>query len=465
MAEIDEIDNPSFADLADATDGDLLHPGDEGYDEARSIFNGMIDKYPAAILRSERVEDVVASVDFAREHDILLSVKGGGHNFSGKAVCDDGLMIDMSLMDDVEVDPEQRIARVGPGTLLKDLDEATQAHGLAVTAGVYSETGVAGLTLGGGIGWLMRKYGLTCDNLLAAEVVTANGEVVRASESDHPDLFWGLRGGGGNFGVITEFEFQLHPVGPEVLTAQIFHPGSTIGDGLRFFREFMADAPDDFTCFPMVLTIPPMEPFPAEHQGKPGLAFVGCWAGDPGEGRDALAPLETWGEPIMAVVDEIPYVAFQSAFDEGQPPGMRYYGKSAYVEELSDDLIDVVVEQTADLPSPITNVWFESMGGAVARIDPTETAFPHRNAAYNLGIVIGWSDPDDDDAMMDWARSVFDAVRPHTTEGVYANYLDQGDEDQVVNAFGENYERLIALKNTWDPTNLFRLNQNVSPSA
>ncbi|WP_049999323.1 FAD-binding oxidoreductase [Halococcus sediminicola] len=308
----------------------------------------------------------------------------------------------------------------------------------------------------------MRNYGLTCDNLTGATVVTTDGEIVRASESEHPDLFGGLRGGGGNFGVVTEFEFQLHEIGHEVLTVQIFHPFDVAGEALRMFREFMIDAPDELTCFPMIMTIPPMEPFPEEQQGETGIAFIGCWSGEVDAGRVALEPLISWGEPILPIVESMSYTAFKATSDEGQP-GQRYYGKSVYIEELSDDLIDTLVDAIDALPNLFSSVWFESMGGAVTRVRSTETAFSHRDAAYNVGIGIGWSDPADDEAMMGWAQDIYEMVRPHSTEGIYANYLMQ--DDDVKHAFGENYDRLVKLKTEWDPENVFHMTQNIQPSA
>ena len=463
MKSIDHGDRTEA--LRDVLAGTLLEPEDDGYDEARSVFNGMIDKYPAVIAQCTNTDDVVATVQYARETNTPLSVKAGGHNFAGKAICEDGVVIDLSPMKGVEVDPTAKTAKVAAGTLLGEFDEAVQAHGLATTAGVYSETGVAGLTLGGGIGWLMRNCGLACDNLLAAEMVTAEGDVIAVDEESHPDLLWGLRGGGGNFGVVTSFEFQLQEIGPEVLTIQAFHPHESGRAALQHYRDVMANAPDELTCFAMILSVPPMEPFPEEYHGTVAVAYIGCWSGEIETGKQVLKPLEQWGDPIFSTIAPMEYTAFQSAFDAGQPPGERYYGKSSYVDELSDEVIDVVLSYTETLPGLYSSAWFESMGGAVGRVDPTETAFPHREAAYNLGLMAGWSDPSDDTENMNWVRAIADAVRPHATGGVYANYLDQGDDDEVTDAFGQNYDQLASLKATWDPDNVFHMTQNIRPEA
>lgn len=460
MTAPDDVDRQEA--FAKRLTGELLKPGEDGYDDARTVFNDIIDRHPRLIAQCLDTDDVVAAVTYARETNTPLSVKAGGHNTAGMAIVDDGLVIDLSRMNDVTVDPTTRKAYVGGGALVKDLDAATQAHGLAVTTGGSPEVGIGGLTLGGGIGWLMRNCGLTCDNLTAAKVVTADGEVVRASESEHPNLLWGLRGGGGNFGVVTEFEFQLHDIGPEVLTVQIFHPFDVAGEALRVYRDFMADAPDEFTCFPMFVTIPPMEPFPEEHQGETGIAFIGCWSGEVDAGRGALEPLTSWGDPILPIVEPMPYTAFKETSDEGQP-GLRYYGKSVYIEELPDDLIDTLVDAIDALPNTFSSVWLESMGGAVARVGPTETAFPHREAAYNVGIGVGWTDPADDEAMMGWAQDIYEMVRPYSTEGIYANYL--GQDDDIKDSFGENYDRLVELKTEWDPENVLHMNQNIQPSG
>jgi FAD/FMN-containing dehydrogenase len=451
--------------LGDRINGALLHPGDDGYHDARTVWNGMVEKYPSYVVRCMDADDVVAGVTFAREHGLLLGVKGGGHNVAGKAIPDDGLLLDLSAMDSVQVDPEAQTARVGPGATWGDFDGEAQQFGLATTGGVDSRTGVAGLALGGGIGWLARTYGLSTDNLWAVELVTADGAHVRASETEQPELFWGVRGGGGNFGVVTAFEFDLHEVGPEVLTAQRFYPFDQTEAVLHEYREFMADAPPEVACYAFVLNVPPEPPFPEERYGEAMAALVACYTGSVEDGEAALAPLTEVGEPMLEVFAPMSYTDLQSNFDDGYPDGERYYWKSAYVESITDELIETVVDHTDPLPGPFTGVFFEPMGGAIAEVDPTETAFPHRHARYNLGIAAGWSDPAADDQYIEWTREFHDAVAPHATGGVYANYLDRDDEDRTADAYQENYDRLVELKREWDPENLFRLNTNVSPDG
>jgi FAD/FMN-containing dehydrogenase len=449
----------------DQVRGEVLRPGDQGYDEARSVWNGMIDKEPAVIVRCTGTADVIAAVNFARDLDLLLAVKGGGHNVAGTAVCDDGLMIDLSSMDSVRVDPEAKTARVAPGATWGDFDHEAQAFGLATTGGIDSRTGIAGLTLGGGIGYLARSFGLACDNLIGADVVTAEGELVHASADEHPDLFWGLRGGGGNFGIVTSFEYQLHELGPEVLTAKIFHPFEDAKDVLQLYREFMAEAPDDVNCFCVVDNVPPEPPFPEEYHGEQAIALLAPYAGSIADGHDALAPLQGVGDPILEAVEPMPYTALQSSLDDATPEGERYYWKSHYLEGLSDEAIDTVIEYADPLEGPFTLAGFEPMGGAINRVDPGATAYPHRDAVFNFGVFAGWSDPGRDDEIIGWAREFHDAMAPYSTGGMYTNYLDQDEDEWVRAAYGDNYDRLVEVKNEWDPENLFRLNSNIEPTV
>jgi FAD/FMN-containing dehydrogenase len=445
--------------------GELLHPGDEGYEASRTVFNAMVEKYPSLVARCTGAADVRAAVTFARENDLRLAVKGGGHNFAGTGVCDDGLLVDCAAMDWVRVHPDARRARVGPGATWADVDHETTAFGLATTGGLVSDTGVAGLTLGGGMGYLARKHGLTCDNLVRAQVVTADGEVVHASESENPDLFWALRGGGGNVGVVTEFEFDLHPVEPELLAGPVFHPYEDAREALRFYREFTAEAPDELACYALFARVPPEEPFPEAVRGEPALAFAVCYAGPLAEAETAVEPLREFGDPILDAVQPMPYAALQRSFDDGSPEGHRWYSKSHYLAGLPDGAIDTVLEHTDPFPGPLTQVGLEPMGGAISRVDETATAFPHREAAYSLGIWPGWADPDRDAELTAWAREFHEAMTPYATGGVYANYLDRDEPERVRAAYGGNYERLAAVKADWDPENLFRVNQNVQPSA
>lgn len=442
---------------------DVLRPGEDGYDTARRIWNGMIDHHPGAIIRCLGAADVMAAVRFAAEHGIELSVKGGGHNVAGKAVTDGGLMIDLSLMRTVRVDPAAQRAQVGPGATLGDFDHEAQAHGLASTGGIDSRTGIAGLTLGGGIGFLARTHGLAADNLVAADVVTADGTLVRASERDNPDLFWALRGGGGNFGVVTNFEFQLHELGPDLMVAQAFHHLADLGDVLRFHRDLMDGAPDRLACYAIPLHLPPVEPFPPHLHGEPGVALVACYAGALDDGRAALEPVAAFGDPIVAAVEPMPYAQLQQSFDAGTPDGARYYFKAHMLRELSDGAIDAMVEHIGALPGSLSMVAIEPLGGAVGRVPADATAWPHREARFNFGIFAGWEDPADDDEVIAWARGLHDAVAPHATGGAYVNYLDRDDTDRQGAAFGSHYERLAEVKRRWDPQNLFRGNQNIAP--
>ena len=464
MASTDSLGEDDVGALRDRLHGDLLNPGDEGYEEARTVFNRMIDRYPSYVVRATGAADVMAAVDFAREHDLLLSVKGGGHNFAGTAVCDDGLTVDCSGMDSVRVDPGARTARVGPGVTWGDFDHEAGAFGLATTGGLISTTGVAGLTLGGGQGYLARKQGLTIDNLRSVDLVTADGELVHASESENPDLFWALRGGGGNFGVVTSFEFDLHPVGPEVLAGPVFHPYEDAREALGFYREFTADAPDELACYALVVRVPPEEPFPEAYWGGPSVVFAVCYAGPTDEAEAALAGLREFGDPILDAVGPMPYATLQQSFDDGSPEGYRWYTKAHYLDGLPDEAIDTILEFTDPFPGPLTQVGLEPMGGAIARIDPTAAAFPHRDAAYSLGIWPGWDDPDRDEELTGWAREFHEAMAPYAN-GVYVNYLDRDESDRRAAAYGRNYERLAEVKEAWDPKNLFRMNRNVAPSG
>ena len=463
MSTTDATTTSTLDELATALRGPLLRPDDDGYDDARTLWNGMVDRRPAAIARCQSTADVMACVRFARTSGLPLSVKGGGHQLAGNALCDDGLVVDLAPMNGVRVDPDTRTARVEPGATLGQFDREAQTFGLATPAGVHSGTGVAGLTLGGGIGWLARSFGLTSDNLLAADVVTADGELVYASEDEHPELFWALRGGGGNFGIVTSFEFRLHPVGPEVLTAQVFHRIEDAASVLRAYRDVMAEAPDELACYPMIIHVPPVDPFPAELQGAPALALVGCYSGEVADGEAAVAPLAAIGEPFAEVVAPMPYTAFQSSFDAGTPDGARYYGKAHLLPELSDAAIDTLLDHVEDLPGDFSMIFLESLGGAIARMPADATAWSHRDAAYGFAVQAGWTDPAQDAQHIDWVRRVHEAMAPHATGGAYVNYLDGDDADRVDAAYGEHYRRLSQIKQRWDPDNLFRANHNITP--
>lgn len=446
--------------------GELLRPGDPGYEDARRLWNGMVDRRPALIVRCHGTADVVAALDLARNRGLAVSVRGGGHGVAGKAVVDGGLMIDLSPMDDVHVDPAAKVARVGPGATWGQLDRETQAFGLATTGGVDSRTGVAGLTLGGGIGYLARSCGLAVDNLRAAEVVLADGRVVTADADHHPDLYWALRGGGGNFGVVTSFELGMHEVGPEVMTAQVFLPMEDAAEALRRYRDFQTAAADEVSCFALFVNVPPVEPFPEERYGQTALALVACHSGDLDRAADDLAPLTSIGEPMLSVVAPMPYATLQSSFDAGAPEGARYYWKAMYLDEVSDDAIDTLVERVSPLPGPYANVFFEPLGGAVGRVPPTATAFAHRHVRFGLGITAGWDDPDHDATAIAWVRSLHQVMAPYGNGGVYTNYLDHDDEDRVGAAYASNLDRLQAVKAVYDPDNVFAsANSTVVPRS
>jgi FAD/FMN-containing dehydrogenase len=404
-------------------------------------------------------------VRFARAHDLLVAVRGGGHNIAGNAVCDGGLMIDLSPMRSVRVNQIERVAQVGAGCTLGDVDRSTQGYGLATPLGVNSTTGIAGLTLGGGFGWLSRRLGLTVDNLLSAQVVTAEGEIVRASARENPDLFWAIRGGGGNFGIVTSFEFRLHPVGPNVLSGLIVHPLAAARDVLRFHRDFIKTTPEEFVCWFVMRKAPPLPFLPPEWHGKEILALAVCYCGDLAEGERIAKPLRSFGQPIADVIAPHPYVGWQTILDPLLTPGMRNYWKSHDFREVSDGLIDVLIEHAQRIPDPQTEIAFAQLGGAVSRIAHADTAYTHRDAQFVLNVHGRWDDPAKDAACIGWARDLFKAATPFATGGAYVNFLTQEEQDRVPAAYGENYARLVTVKNRYDPTNLFSVNQNIRPNV
>jgi FAD/FMN-containing dehydrogenase len=446
--------------------GALCLPGEPGYEEARTIWNAMIDARPGAVVRANGPADVVSAIEFAREHEVLLSVRGGGHNIAGNAVAEGGIMLDLSPMKGVHVDPSGQTARVEPGVILAELDARTQAYGLATPLGINSTTGVAGLTLGGGFGWTSRKYGLTVDNLVSAEVVLASGARVRASADENEDLFWALRGGGGNFGVVTSFEYRLHPVGPEVLAGLIVHPFSSATRILREYRRVMARAPDDLTCWAVMRKAPPLPFLPPEVHGREVLVLAVCWLGDPEAGRGAIAPLRALGRPIADVVGPTPFVGWQQAFDPLLGPGRRNYWKSHDLVELGDEAIDLLTAYAGRLPSPECEIFIAHLGGAVNRVPATATAYPHRDVSFVVNVHTRWGDAAQDEAFIGWTRELFDRMAPHATGGVYVNFMPADEGVRVgQGAYGPNYERLSRLKARYDPTNLFRRNQNILPAG
>jgi FAD/FMN-containing dehydrogenase len=410
--------------------------------------------------------DVIQTVRLAARHGLLLSVKGGGHNIAGSAVCDGGLMLDLSSMRSVRVDPKALTARVEPGAKLSDLDKEAQAFGLATPLGINSTTGVAGLTVGGGFGWLSRKHGLTIDNLLSADIVTATGELIRTSDADQPDLFWAIRGGGGNFGVVTSFEFRLHPVGPQVTAGLIVHPFSDAKQVLREYRRLAATAPDELCCWAVMRKAPPLPFLPPEVHGTEVLVLALCHSGDLATGEKATAPFKAIGKPIADVVGPAPYAAWQTAFDPLLTAGERNYWKSHDFVELTDPLIEVLLEAVRHLPTPQCEIFIAGLGGAINRVPVEATAYPHRHVQFVVNVHTRWSHPAEDAACIGWARELHDAAAPFATGGVYVNFMP-GDETQRVRsgAYGPNYDRLATLKAKYDPKNLFRMNQNVAPAA
>jgi FAD/FMN-containing dehydrogenase len=446
--------------------GTLCLPGDDGYDEARTIWNAMIDRRPAAIVRAAGTSDVILTVRMAAQHGLVLSVRGGGHNIAGNAVCDGGLMLDLSRMGSVRVNPQARTACVEPGARLVDLDKATQAFGLATPVGINSTTGVAGLTLGGGFGWLSRKYGLTVDNLLSADLVTAGGDLVHTSAQEHPDLFWAIRGGGGNFGVATSFEFQLHPVGPQVIAGLIVHRFSAAHEVLREYRRLVAQAPDELCCWVVLRKAPPLPFLPTEVHGTEVLVLALCHAGDLASGEQAAAPFRAIGKPIADVVGPHPFTGWQQAFDPLLTSGARNYWKSHDFFGLADGLIDMLLGAVRCLPSPQCEIFIGHLGGAINRIPVAATAYPHRDVHFVMNVHTRWSSPSEDAACVGWARALYDAAAPFATGGVYVNFMPDDEPQRVrAGAYGANYERLAAIKAKYDPKNLFRMNQNVAPAA
>jgi FAD/FMN-containing dehydrogenase len=436
--------------------GPLLRPGDVGYDGARKIWNGMIDRHPALIARCAGVADVMAAVRFARAHELLLSVRGGGHNITGNAVCEGGLMIDLSPMKSVRVDPAKRTARAEAGLTWGEYNRETQVFGLASTGGVVSTTGIAGLTLGGGLGWLQGKHGLSCDNLLSADLVTADGQFLTISRDQHPDLFWGLRGGGGNFGVVTSFEYRLHPVGP-VLAGMVVHPMSRAKEVLGFYRDFCRSCPDEMVAAGALMTSP---------DGDPVAVIVAAYTGDLATGEKAVASLRKFGQPLVDTIAPMSYVALNTLFDAAFPyGGVQRYWKSSFLRELGDDMLDIMITRSAKFLSPMSNVLFFHLHGAATRVDRDSTAFGLRDEQWDYDVISQWTDPAEAAGHIQWTREFWTAVEPFASGDVYVNHLDAEEATRIRAAYGHGYDRLVALKNKYDPTNLFRMNQNIRPTV
>ncbi|MGE5281694.1 MAG: FAD-binding oxidoreductase [Chloroflexota bacterium] len=458
------METGALRELTSSFGGELIAPRDTGYEEARRVWNGSIDRRPALIARCSGAPDIAAALRYARQGGLEVTVRGGGHSFPGHSVCDEGVMIDLGGMKGIEVDPEARTARAQAGALLGDLDRATQEHGLAVPAGIVTHTGLAGLTLGGGIGWIMRKHGLTIDQLLSVELMTAEGELVRASEDENADLFWGVRGGGGNFGIATEFEFRLNPLGPVVLAGPIFWPMADSPKVLRFYRDWIAEAPDDLMTIVVHRMAPDLPAVPADLRGKPVVAIVCCWAGENEAGEEAVRPLRELGSPLLDLCEPKPFLEHQAMFDPSFVPGRWYYMRACDVDVLSDEVIDITAEHSLRIGSPLTAFPIWQMGGAVARMADEDTAFHGRTAGHTFNISAITESAEGFEEEREWARGLWSALEPHHSSTVYVNFLMEEGEERVREAYGaEKYDRLKRLKREYDPDNVFHHNQNIPP--
>jgi hypothetical protein len=459
------IDQATVEEFKANLGGELIQPKDEGYDDARKVWNAMIDKKPALIARCGGTADVITAVKFAREHNLLFSVRGGGHNIAGSALCDDGLTIDLSRMKGLHVDLKTRTVRAQPGCNLGDLDRETQIFGLVVPAGIVTDTGIAGLTLGGGFGWLTRRFGYTCDNLLSADVVTADGSFLTASEKENSDLFWGLRGGGGNFGIVTSFEYQAYSVGPQVTAGIVIHSMEKAREVVGFFREFSATAPEELCCLLTLRLAPPAPFLPPEVHGKPIVGIAVCHSGSLEDGERAVLPLKEFGNPLADTIAAKPFKVHQTLFDVAMAPGRHYYWKSHYLPEFLEAAGNVLMGHAAKISSPHSSILVFQLGGALARFGETDTPAGNRDAAYVLNVAASWEDPTHTDEQIAWARGCWSDMQQFSTGGVNVNFLtgEEGDA-RVRAAYGDaNYERLVEIKNKYDPHNMFRLNQNIPP--
>jgi FAD/FMN-containing dehydrogenase len=459
------VSSSAVDELKTAIRGQVLLPGDPNFDQARSIWNAMIDRHPAIILRCAGVADVRQGVAFARDNGLPLAIRGGGHNIGGSALCDDGVVLDLTQMKSVRIDPAARRASVEPGATLHDFDHEAQAFGLATPLGINSTTGVAGLTLGGGFGWLSRRYGMTVDNLVSADVVTAEGEFLTASAASHEDLFWAIRGGGGNFGVVTRFEFALHPVGPLVYGGLVVLPLAQARDALLKYRAANAGMPEELSVWAVLRLAPPLPFLPPEVHGKPVIVFAMCYNGPVENGPSAVESVRAFGTPLGEHLGPMPYVAWQQAFDPLLTPGARNYWKSHNLGEIQDGLIDALLGAIDNLPSPQCEIFFGQIGAQTQRVPVEATAYSSRDTLYAMNVHGRWDDASDDERCIAWARAFFDAAAPFALGSVYVNFMTQEEGGRVAEAYGTNYERLVTVKNRYDPRNLFRCNQNIRPSA
>ena len=456
--------SPEVQRFAAGLRGTVIQPGDADYDAARQVWNAMIDRRPALIVRCAGVADVLSAVEFARAHHLPVAVRGGGHNVAGNATCDDGMVIDLSPMKSIRIDPARRVARAEPGLTWGEFDHETQALGLALTGGIQSTTGIAGFTLGGGFGYLARKHGLTCDNLLSADVVTADGQLLTASDTQNADLFWGLRGGGGNFGIVTSFEFRLIPLGP-VFGGLLIYPAARARDVLRSYREFVTTVPDELFTIPIFSTAPAAPYLPPHLHGQPVLSIAVCYAGPPDVGERIVQPLRAFGPPAVDLLGPMRYTDVQTLLDAANPRGRHNYWKAEYFTGYSDDALDTIIAYTSRMPAPYSKVLLAHLQGAISRVGPDATAYTHRQAPFLLNINAMWTDPRETDQQIAWARDFWTAMRPFSAGGVYVNFLSNEGEDRVKAAYDPHtYARLAALKSRYDPTNFFRYNQNITPA-
>lgn len=465
--ELSTIPGATVEEFKTRLRGPLLTAADPGYDEARVIWNGMHDKKPALIARCTGVADVIDSVNFAREQKLLTAVRGGGHNVAGSASCDGGIMIDLSLMKGIRVDPRAKTAHAQGGVTWGDIDRETQAFGLASVGGVVSTTGIGGLTLGGGLGWLRRKHGLSIDNLLSVDIVTADGRFLTASDTENSDLFWGIRGGGGNFGVVTSFEFRLHPVGPMVFLCAPWYPAEMAETLLPAWREFMKTAPEELSSSALFWTVPPAPDFPPETHGKRALILAAVYTGPLEKGEQIIQPLRNLGKPLLDLSGPIPWATLQSAFDGFFPKKIQlYYFKSRYLTQLDEATIHAIVPKASNPPAPMVLIAIWNLGGAMSRVGDSETAFTGRKSSFLFSVDAIWNDPRDTKQVVDYSREFLASLEPYSPGGLYVNFAGLGEEGEalVKSAYGANYEKLVALKNKYDPTNLFRLNQNIKPT-
>jgi FAD/FMN-containing dehydrogenase len=460
-----DIETAAIETLNTGLRGAIFEAGAPEYETARTLWNAMVDRAPGLVVQARGASDVRAAINFARAHDLLLAVRSGGHQIAGHAVADGALLLDLSQMTSVRVNPAAKTAHVEPGALLSDVDRETQAHNLVVPLGINSTTGIAGLTLGGGFGWTTRKFGMTVDNLIAAEIVTAEGAIVTCSASRNTDLFWAIRGGGGNFGVVTSFEFQLHDLGPEVMSGLVVHPISEASGLLQDFARIADTAPDELTVWAVMRKAPPLPFLPEEWHGKEVLIFAACYAGDMKDGEGAMAELRSLGAPIADVISPHPFVGWQSAFDPLLTPGQRNYWKSHDFEALPQDAIDKLLAAVDDLPDPQSEIFIAHTGGEMARVASDATAYPQRRSHFIMNVHTRWDSEKDDAKCISWARALFDAMAVHSTGSVYVNFMPDDETDRISGAYGDNYERLAAIKRRYDPDNLFRLNHNILPKA